>query len=118
MATFSYVAQQLGKRKIAFIFVREAEVLNVRAGEGPGRIVPQIKKVFKGPVIGNERFSFASAEAALSRGEIDAVAFGKDFIANPDLVKRYQTKAELNNAVPETFYAEGAKGYTDYPFLP
>ncbi len=109
MATFGYVAQQLNKRKIAFIFVREAE--------GPGRIVPEIKKLFKGPVIGNERFSFDSAEAAINRGEIDAVAFGKDFIANPDLVKRYQIKADLNKPVPETFYAEGAKGYTDYPQL-
>lgn len=109
-ATFGYVAQQLGIRKIAFIFVRESE--------GTNRVLPEIKRLFKGPVIGNEKFDFKSAEMALGRGEIDAVAFGKDFIANPDLVKRYQIKATLNAAVPETFYAEGAKGYTDYPFLP
>ena len=54
---------------------------------------------------------------ALDAGWADAVAFGKLFIANPDLPERLQTGAPLNTPVPETFYAPGAEGYTDYPVL-
>ena len=58
-----------------------------------------------------------TAEAIVERGEVDAVAFGKAFIANPDLVTRFAKKAELNAPVPETFYAHGREGYSDYPAL-
>ncbi|MCD3180277.1 alkene reductase, partial [Salmonella enterica subsp. enterica serovar Enteritidis] len=51
------------------------------------------------------------------KGLIDAVAFGRDYIANPDLVARLQRKAELNPQRPESFYGGGAEGYTDYPTL-
>ena len=51
------------------------------------------------------------------RGDADAVAFGQLAIANPDLVRRFAEEAELNKPVPETFYAQGAVGYTDYPAL-
>jgi 2,4-dienoyl-CoA reductase-like NADH-dependent reductase (Old Yellow Enzyme family) len=108
-ATFGYVAEQLGLRKIAFICAREYE--------GPDALGPQLKKLFKGAYIGNEKFTAASAQAALARGDIDAVAFGKDFLANPDLVKRLQLGAPLNPVDFKTLYADGAKGYTDYPFL-
>jgi 2,4-dienoyl-CoA reductase-like NADH-dependent reductase (Old Yellow Enzyme family) len=107
--TFSYVAEHLGKRKLAFLCLRESA--------GPDSLLPKMKRLFQGPVIGNEGFTFASAEAALARGDIDAVAFGKDFIANPDLVKRYELGAKLNTPVPATFYGNGSEGYTDYPFL-
>jgi 2,4-dienoyl-CoA reductase-like NADH-dependent reductase (Old Yellow Enzyme family) len=53
----------------------------------------------------------------IASGEADAVAFGKWFIANPDLPARLQADAPLNPARPETFYASGAEGYTDYPAL-
>ena len=53
----------------------------------------------------------------LEAGEADAVAFGKAFIANPDLVERFRHKAALNEPRPATFYAPGAEGYTDYPTL-
>ena len=52
-----------------------------------------------------------------NKGLIDAVAFGRAYIANPDLVKRLQLKAELNPQRPESFYGGGAEGYTDYPSL-
>lgn len=107
--TFGYVAEELGKRKIAFICAREYE--------GPDSLGPQLKKIFKGPYISNEKFTFESAEAALARGDADAVAFGKNYIANPDLAERYELGAELNALVPETIYAQGALGYTDYPML-
>lgn len=107
--TFSYVAEELGQRKIAFICVREYEA--------PNSLGPKLKKLFKGPFIGNEKFTFATAEAAVERGDYDAIAWGKDYIANPDLVERYKERASLNALVPATMYAPGAEGYTDYPAL-
>lgn len=109
LATFSYVARELGKRKIAFLCARE------HAGEG--RIGPQLKKAFGGVYIANEVFTLETAERALAAGEADAVAFGKSFIANPDLPERFRRHAPLNTPQPETFYGKGPQGYTDYPFL-
>jgi len=109
LATFSYVARELGKRKIAFLCARE------HAGEG--RIGPQLKKAFGGVYIANEAFTLETAERALAAGEADAVAFGKSFIANPDLPERFRRHAPLNTPQPETFYGKGPQGYTDYPFL-
>lgn len=108
-ATFTYVAQQLGKRKIAFLFTREH--FNEPA------LTPILKKAFKGPVIANEQFTRTSAETALENGQADAVAFGTSYIANPDLVARFRAGASLNEPNPKTFYGHDAQGYTDYPFL-
>ncbi|WP_215398506.1 alkene reductase [Rheinheimera oceanensis] len=107
--TFGYVAQQLGKRGIAFICAREAQ--------GDDSLGPQLKQQFAGVYIANEKFDKASAEAALVAGTADAVAFGVPYIANPDLVQRFAKDAPLNTPRPELFYASGAEGYTDYPAL-
>lgn len=109
LATFSYVASELRKRQIAFICAREHL--------GDGRIGPQLKQVFGGPYIVNEAMTFDSATQVLASGEADAAAFGKLFIANPDLVDRFRLQAPLNPPKPETFYAQGAAGYTDYPVM-
>jgi len=108
-ATFGYVAEQLGQRGIAFIAAREAI--------GPGRIGPELKRKFGGIYIANEGFSFETANEVIEKGEADAVAFGKLFIANPDLPKRFALRAALNTPDPTTFYGSGPKGYTDYPLL-
>ena len=107
--TFTYVAQQLGKRGIAFICSREAE--------GEDSLGPQLKQHFGGVYIANEKFTKTSAEAALAAGTTDAVAFGVPYIANPDLVERFVKDAELNAPKPEQFYGSGPEGYTDYPTL-
>jgi len=65
----------------------------------------------------NERFTFAVAEELIERGDADAVSFGKLFIANPDLPRRYREGAALNEPVSATFYAAGPEGYIDYPSL-
>ena len=108
LATFGYVAQQLGKRKIAFICAREST--------GPNRIGPELKKIFGGTYIANEGFTKETAQAALDAGEADAIAFGKQFLANPDLPKRFARNATLNTPDPNTFYGSGKEGYTDYPY--
>jgi len=109
LATFGYVARELGKRGIAFLCVRESL--------GPNRIGPQLKVAFGGVYIANEKFTLETANATLAAGEADAVAFGTPYIANPDLPVRFALNAPLNEPDTSTFYAPGAKGYTDYPFL-
>lgn len=108
-ATFGYVARELGRRKIAFLCARESV--------GPNRLGPELKKQFGGLYVANEAHTRDSAEQLLQAGEADAVAFGKSFIANPDLVKRFARNAPLNPPDPNTFYGDGPKGYTDYPML-
>jgi 2,4-dienoyl-CoA reductase-like NADH-dependent reductase (Old Yellow Enzyme family) len=109
LATFSYVARELGKRKIAFLCAREHL--------GEGRIGPELKKAFGGIYIANEGFTRETAEQVIAADEADAVAFGKLFIANPDLPQRFRQKVALTTPDAETFYAQGPHGYTDYPFL-
>lgn len=109
LATFSYVARELREKGIAFICAREHQA--------PDSLGPQLKKIFGGAYIANEGFTKESAEAALEAGTADAVAFGKAFIANPDLVSRFAQNAPLNPPDPATFYAQGPQGYTDYPAL-
>ncbi len=109
LVTFGYVASELRKRNIAFICAREHT--------GENRIGPQLKKTFGGIYIANEGFTQESAELVLTKGEADAVAFGKLFIANPDLPERFRLKAPLNTPDATTFYGKDAKGYTDYPTL-
>jgi 2,4-dienoyl-CoA reductase-like NADH-dependent reductase (Old Yellow Enzyme family) len=82
---------------------------------GEDRIAPQLKAAFRGIWIANEAFDKAAVEAVIAAGEADAVAFGKAFIANPDLVRRLAFNAPLNRWNSETFYSPGPQGYTDYP---
>ncbi|MET1080021.1 MAG: alkene reductase [Pseudomonas sp.] len=109
LETFGYVASELSKRGIAFICAREKD-----ADDSLG---PQLKALFGGVYIANERFTKASANAWLASGKADAVAFGVPFIANPDLPARLAQDAPLNEPHPETFYGSGPVGYIDYPRL-
>lgn len=110
LATFTYVARELGKRGLAFICAREAHLED--------SIGPLIREAFGGAYIANESFTRETAEQALADGVADAVAFGKAFIANPDLVARFAANAPLNAWDDTTFYVGGAKGYIDYTTLP
>lgn len=113
LATFGYVAEQLGQRGIAFIFTREAL--------GPDSISGQLKQRFGGVLIANENFSGETAQQVIATGDADAVAFGKDYIANPDLLERLQRNAALNPYEMTSFYGydmpDPVVGYTDYPAL-
>jgi 2,4-dienoyl-CoA reductase-like NADH-dependent reductase (Old Yellow Enzyme family) len=108
-ATFGYVAQELGRRKIAFLCARES-LKEPRLG-------PKLKQTFGGVYIANEEFTPETAKATLVAGEADAIAFGKLFIANPDLPHRLALNAPLNAWNSATFYSQGAEGYIDYPKL-
>jgi len=107
--TFGYAAEELGKRKIAFIMARETQAAP--------RLGPALKKAFGGVYIANQGLTADIAVELLAKGEADAVGFGQLFIANPDLPQRLMLGAPLNPANPETFYDGGPRGYTDYPVL-
>jgi len=107
-STFGYVAGEAGKRKIAFICARESL-------DEP-RLGPAMKRAFGGVFIVNQKLTKETATELLAKGEADAAAFGQLFIANPDLPLRFGQNAPLNMPDPETFYAHGPAGYTDYPF--
>ncbi len=109
LATFGYVAAEARRRNIAFLCARE--------GLGEGRIGTELKRIFGGAYIANERFTADTGQAVIDAGDADAVAFGQLFIANPDLPFRFRERAALNAPDPTTFYASGPKGYTDYPSL-
>ncbi|MFM7532934.1 MAG: alkene reductase [Rubrivivax sp.] len=76
-----------------------------------------LRAAFQGTFILAGGFDGESAEAALAAGQADLIAFGRPFLANPDLVERLRRRAELNAPEPSTFYTPGATGYTDYPVL-
>jgi 2,4-dienoyl-CoA reductase-like NADH-dependent reductase (Old Yellow Enzyme family) len=107
--TFGYMASELGRRGIAFLFVREPE--------GPDALRPRLKRAFGGVVIANQGLDASSAQAALDEGSADAAAFGVGFIANPDLPERIRKGAAWNPPNQATFYGDGPEGYTDYPAL-
>jgi NADH:flavin oxidoreductases, Old Yellow Enzyme family len=107
--TYGYVAEQLGKRKLAFICAREHVAED--------SIGPMLKQRFGGAYIANEGFTAESAKAYVAAGKADAVAFGKAYIANPDLARRIAAGADWNEQDPSTFYGSGPKGYIDYPFM-
>jgi 2,4-dienoyl-CoA reductase-like NADH-dependent reductase (Old Yellow Enzyme family) len=109
LGTFTYVARELGERGIAFICAREHKAEDW--------IGPKLKQAFGGVYIANEGFTLESAQATLAAGEADAIAWGKAYIANPDLVERFAKGAPLNEWNLSTMYFGGAEGYTDYPAL-
>jgi 2,4-dienoyl-CoA reductase-like NADH-dependent reductase (Old Yellow Enzyme family) len=109
LATFTHVSQEMDKRNLAFLLVREHQ--------GNDSIGAALKQAFGGVYVANEQFTVAQAEEAITEGAADAVAFGVNFIANPDLPARIKTAAPLNEPDPDTFYGGGAKGYVDYPAL-
>lgn len=108
-AIFGYVADELANRGIAFVFVREIEAEDSLLGD--------IKQRFGGPVIANELMSKEDGERLIEAGMADALAYGRDYIATPDLAERLQRGLPFNTPDKSTFYGDGPRGYTDYPRL-
>jgi 2,4-dienoyl-CoA reductase-like NADH-dependent reductase (Old Yellow Enzyme family) len=106
---FLALCRELGKRKLAFLCCREPQSADWMA--------PELKEAFGGVYIANQEFTRESAEAVIEQGKVDAVAFGRAYIANPDLPERFRAGADLNDPDASTFYGDGPKGYTDYPSM-
>jgi N-ethylmaleimide reductase len=114
-AVFGHLVEELNKRGIAFIHFVEGSTGGPR--DVPGFDYAGARQAFKGTYIANNGYTRDMAIDAVASGRADAIAFGRPYIANPDLVQRLKLNAPLNAAVPKTFYAPGAVGYTDYPAL-
>ncbi len=115
-ATYSHAVSALNAFNLVYLHVVEG------ATQGP-REVPNgfdlqvLRRLFKGLYIANNGYDLALAIEARRRNLADLVAFGRPFIANPDLVERLRTGAPLHEIDRSTLYGGGAKGYTDYPTL-
>jgi len=110
---FTQFAQWLNPFGLAYLHVVEFPQ------QKPGRpeVARHLREVFEGTFVAAEGFSREDGEAWLDDGRADLIAYGKNFIANPDLVDRWWRNAPINEADKATFYTPGAKGYTDYPSL-
>lgn len=110
-----YLARELTRRGIAYIHIAEPDWAG--GPELTDAFRGQLRDAFKGLLIFCGKYDGDSAQSLVAGGVGDAVAFGRPFIANPDLVERLRVKAPLNTADRTTFYGGGAQGYTDYPTL-
>jgi N-ethylmaleimide reductase len=117
-ALFNYVAEKLNDFGLAYLHVIEPRVKgNVVSVEGQAPVAAeQLRKVFKGRIIAAGGFEPDSAAALVEKCDADLVAFGRHFLANPDLPERIRLGLPLNEYDRNTFYTFDARGYTDYPF--
>jgi len=119
---FEYVVRQLAPLGLAYVHIIEGATGGPRDIEDRPFDYAALKQTYrqaggKGAWMGNNGYDRALAEKRLAGGEVDLVAFGKLYIANPDLVRRLQENAPLNHPDQATFYGGGEHGYTDYPAL-
>lgn len=114
-ADFTWLAGELKPLKLAYLHLVDHSAMG--APEVPAQLKTALRDAFGGTIILSGGYDAERAEADLSAGKGELVAFGRPFISNPDLVARLEQGAELNAPDFSTFYTPGAKGYTDYPTL-
>jgi N-ethylmaleimide reductase len=114
--TCPYVARALERFGLAYLHVIEPRVTgNVSDDDKPPVAAGLLRPLFGGPVIAASGFDASGAQAILENGEADLVAFGRHFLANPDLPERWRRDLPLNPYERATFYYGAEKGYADYP---
>jgi 2,4-dienoyl-CoA reductase-like NADH-dependent reductase (Old Yellow Enzyme family) len=116
-AVFIPAARALDRIGIAFLELREQGPDGTFGRTDQPKISPLIREVFPRPLVLNQDFRAANAAAALAQGPADAIAFGRPFIANPDLPVRIESGAEWAADNMTTWYTQGPEGYVDYPAL-
>jgi N-ethylmaleimide reductase len=121
VALFSYVLEQLSARDVAYAHIVEPRVGSAGRGAPIDNSQPRtshiFRKAFKGVLISAGGYTAATGEETISEGFADAIAYGRLFIANPDLPERFRENTELNAPDRSTFYGGTEKGYIDYPSL-
>lgn len=117
VALFTAAAAALQDIGIAFLELRDIKPFGSFGKTDVPRISPEIRKVFKGPLVLNQEYTKEMADADLASGLADAISFGRAYISNPDLVERLRGGAELTPDNFKTWYTPDGEGYTDYPFL-
>ncbi|WP_395676184.1 alkene reductase [Inquilinus sp.] len=116
MATFGHAIERLSDLGIGYLHLVEGQTGGSRELL-PGADLQALRRLFKGSYIANNGYDRGLAIETVESGRADLVAFGKLFIANPDLVERLRRDAPLNTPDQTTFYGGDARGYTDYPVL-
>jgi N-ethylmaleimide reductase len=114
-AQYLALVRELSALKLAYLHLVDHSAMG--APEVPAAFKAQLKAAFGGAFIASGGFDGQRAEAALSEGKADLIAFGRPFLANPDLMARLKANVPLNAPDMATFYTPGEKGYTDYPTL-
>ena len=112
----TYVAQQLDSYQLAYLHVMDGLGFGFH-NLGAPMTLSEFRKVFHGPLIGNCGYTREAAEAAISAGHADMIAFGRPYISNPDLVERFQHGYPLAELAPmaDWYSPTGEKGYSDFP---
>ncbi len=114
-AQYLALVSELSKLELLYVHLLDHSAMG--APPVPAALKALLRQTFQGPFILAGGFDRASAESALAANQADLIAFGRPFLANPDLLERMRANAALNAPDMATFYTPGAKGYTDYPAL-
>ena len=115
--THDYLISKLNDFDLAFLEVLESLApLEKLPSHYPKKIIEHFRQIYNGVLMTNANFSFETANNLIASKTADLVSFGRLFISNPDLVKRFEHNYPLNEWDKYTFYSKGEKGYTDYPF--
>ncbi len=119
--TFGYIAEKLNVYGLAYLHIVNPALVAVENEVEPEpkavRMLNLIREKYANTLIVAGGFNQDAAESWLRQGKADLIAFGRKFLANPDLPERFHRHAALNADDPSTYYGGGAKGYTDYPTL-
>lgn len=115
--TFEYIIRKLNDYDLAYVHLTEPFTPVEDVPFAVVHVAKHFRPLYNGTLIINKGFTKETGTKVIEDGDADLVAFGVPFLANPDLVRRYETDAVLNTPDEETFYTPGAKGYTDYPAL-
>ena len=116
-AVFIPAVRALSGIGIAFLELREPGPEGTFGRTDVPRLSPEIREAFTGPLVLNSDYGQQNGQAKLDAGTADAIAFGRPFISNPDLVDRFRTGAPLAADDMRTWYSQGPEGYVDYPAL-
>jgi len=116
-AIFSRAVTLLNKFNLAYVHILEPKPETGHAMAASDYLTPVLRENYQGSLIINGGYNKQTANDALAKNEAEAIVFGTPFIANPDLVERFQTDAALTQPDRTTFYTSEAKGYTDYAFM-
>ncbi len=108
---FEYIVAELSARKLSYLHVLEGHMDGTQASIDYARL----RELFGGTYIANNGYDKSRGERSIESGAADLIAYGIPFLANPDLVDRFQRDLPLNRADPTTFYGGSAEGYIDYP---
>jgi len=113
VALTKWLSEKLNEFNLAYLHIMRSDFFGIQKED----VLSVAEQFYQGNIIGNMGYDAAEAEAAIAKGDLEAVAFGVSYLANPDLPERLKAGAELNQPNPDTFYTAGPEGYTDYPFM-